>query len=464
MPFNLRPPWNSQPQYAAPINWANPLTNGLVRLVVFNQGKARDLVTRSELTQVSTGFSNAYTPKGKGQTNTNETSYWTLPVRTEGATFFSCGWLGSQNGGTSTVVLRDASSSGGSIVLWRNSSQWDLRLGGIDYTQAGTFSASTNYCAVVTANASTGKLFVDGNQVISGSNVGAAGSFNSPWYLHQNGTAAQGGSSTSLLLAIWDRPLTDTEARSFSTNPWQLFQPPRWRRLFVPPVAGVQFDAAATSGYQAASTSISWSHTVGSQANRCLIVQLAILGTGSASAVTYNGVAMTKQTNASDGIPGIPFIETWYLAAPASGTNTVAVTLSGSLAAVGDSLSYYNVDQSAPIEAGTVNGASGSPASVSLTTIAANSRVVGHLAKLATGTVTSDAGQTSRASSSGASGAGFSDDKGPIASPGSTTLQWTGLGPGDNWITSSVSLQVPRTQTFFARWFYDLVGQSRMGS
>lgn len=91
------------------------------------------------------------------------------------------------------------------------------------------------------------------------------------------------------------------------------------------------FDAATTRTDLASSTS--WSHTVGSGANRLLLVWV---GTGSsgvtATGVTYGGVALTLLA-ASDAVSDFGAsnerrVELWYLKAPASGAATVAVSLS----------------------------------------------------------------------------------------------------------------------------------------
>ncbi len=231
MPNTLRSSWTIQPPVPVGLDFSNPLTRNLTRVVVFDQGFARDLITGERLTQVSTGFSGAVTTKGKGLKNTNETSYWTMPIRTELAQHGSFGWVGSCQGGTTQIGMRDSSNAFGTIMFWRNSG-WDLRLGGTaaatDYTAAGTFNLNTGYAACVTASATAGRIYVDGRLVLNGGApvaLGTAGTLFTPWVIHQNGTSAQGGLFTSQLLVIWDRPLLDQEAKSFSANPWQLFLP-----------------------------------------------------------------------------------------------------------------------------------------------------------------------------------------------------------------------------------------------
>lgn len=92
-----------------------------------------------------------------------------------------------------------------------------------------------------------------------------------------------------------------------------------------------------------------WSHTC-SGSDRCLFVALFTSGTTTITGVTYGGVSMTK-------VPSTPITdldgnENWvyYLANPASGTNTVSVDLDTSANLSGLSVSYTGVDQTTPVD------------------------------------------------------------------------------------------------------------------
>lgn len=143
----------------------------------------------------------------------------------------------------------------------------------------------------------------------------------------------------------------------------------------------VIFDAVGAGGSNVVTAatgtnSKTWSHTVAADANY-LLVGLTCwditytdpsISTHSRT-VTYNGVAMTSL--GATGYPAYGFIEWFYLASPATGANTVSVSVTRTSGAgsqpwaiMCDSLSYKNV---ASVTAGTAqSAASGAPsASVS---------------------------------------------------------------------------------------------------
>lgn len=216
-------PWRRQPQQPLRPSASNALCRRLIHLIDFTSGVPCDLVTGAYLTQVSTAISRAVVSKGVGLQNTDESSYWTLPITTELVNSFSMGWVGLNAGGSVPAQVRDFSVTGGTILFWRNSG-WDQRLGGTDYSAAGVFNTNTVYAAAVTSSASAAKTFVDGVLILNGGAPGATALI-SPWTIHHNGNnAAAGPLSTTLLLPVWDRPLSDSEALSFTRNPWQLFE------------------------------------------------------------------------------------------------------------------------------------------------------------------------------------------------------------------------------------------------
>jgi len=99
-------------------------------------------------------------------------------------------------------------------------------------------------------------------------------------------------------------------------------------------------------------TSLSWNQAV-SGSNTALLVGVAVgqLGDGALSAsVTYNGVAMTLLKTVHDNNQPDGFLDVFGLANPASGTHSVAVSVSGGTPAeiTGGSESFTGVSQSAP--------------------------------------------------------------------------------------------------------------------
>lgn len=209
--------------FATP-NWGSDKLRGIQRLVLFDSPTPQDLIRGTQLTRVGSAITRAATPAGfAGMANTAETSYWTLPAfPSDNTRSLSMLWVGLHSGGTTPITIRDNSSSAGNILFWRNAGQWDQRVGGTDYAAAGTFTTNRLYSAVVSCSATAAKTFVDGVLVINGSAPASTG-ITSPWYINQNGPNAQGPLATTVLLAIWDRPLSDQEATALSLDPWQLF-------------------------------------------------------------------------------------------------------------------------------------------------------------------------------------------------------------------------------------------------
>jgi hypothetical protein len=126
--------------------------------------------------------------------------------------------------------------------------------------------------------------------------------------------------------------------------------------------------------------SVSWSHTVtASGSNLALFVGAIFSPTnGSMSATlaaTYNGVTMQSAgTVLPDNQSGVGFAQLFYLANPATGTNTVQVTatyVSGTRATgdglIGGSVSFTGVSQTTPEQNFITNYGSGSSGSVSVT-------------------------------------------------------------------------------------------------
>ena len=143
--------------------------------------------------------------------------------------------------------------------------------------------------------------------------------------------------------------------------------------------AGITYDNAADGGNNGGSTaSLSYSYTVGSGANRLLVVNL--IGDATAddiSSVTYSGTPMTLL-----GKVQAPSSNNWqylyYLLNPSSGSHNVVVTAGSSHYLISEAASWYNVKQTSQPDASTTNIAAAASTSIatSLTTIANGSLVV----------------------------------------------------------------------------------------
>lgn len=429
------------PQQLTQINKADPLTQGLVRLVIFIGGQAFDLVTGTFLTKVGTGIGPKVAGNNVGLANASESDYWTMPIRTEVANLMTMGWVGAHSGGTTPITVRDASSSGGTILFWRNSG-WDLRVSGTDYTGAGTFNTGILYAAAIATSATTAIVYVDGLLVVNGGAPGGGG-LSTPWYIHQNGLAANGALATSIMLPVWDRTLSAVELAAFTRNPSRLLAPPRRLKK----TSGIAFDAAGNSGDIAAASSYSgsasWSGT-----NRLLAVDVSMLGPGvTVSSMTYGGAACTL-VGVQSTITSFGRVEQWRICssdsgAPAAGSNTLAVTLSGSLEFAVEWASYTGVHQTSPTEgfnsAQATNAGSATDASVSVTSVADNCWV--HAAVVANDTSIT-AGNTSRNNVAGTLGSGANEDNGAAKTPpGAVTMSYSGMGITTTWAIAGYAIR-----------------------
>lgn len=169
-------------------------------------------------------------------------NYYVIPVRGEARDAMTIFWHGIYHSLTG-VVLRDATSSGGNIAIWRGSTGFDARVGGTDYTEAGTWTAGAPTSVLLSSSASAVLVYGNGDSVISGGAPGAS-AITSPWYLHRNGTAGEGGQITTLCLAIWNRGMSQQECEGFLADPYGALLMPRPVRRLAPaftPAAAAAF-------------------------------------------------------------------------------------------------------------------------------------------------------------------------------------------------------------------------------
>lgn len=125
--------------------------------------------------------------------------------------------------------------------------------------------------------------------------------------------------------------------------------------------------------------------------NLLLAVWVAIFqdvsGTGTVSAITYNGVALTQAIAST--VEGAMAGEMWYLPAPATGSHTLAVTVTGATDGIRvSSASFTGVLQVSPLGVtNTAIGITGNPA-IGITTATANSVCVSGLSRHANTAIT----------------------------------------------------------------------------
>lgn len=206
---------------------------------------------------------------------------------------------------------------------------------------------------------------------------------------------------------------------------------------------GILFNAASNSGYQTGQATYSWSHTC-TGVNRYLVVGISMLSVAgsSVSSITYNGVALSL-ISAKASVSGAVRAELWGLAAPAIGSNTIAVILSAALDSIGGAISFVGDHQISPIE-GAANASAtnvgAADATVDVVTVADNDVCVDVVASSDTA-ITVGAGQISRNNIAGALGSGAMSTEGPKTPAGTVTMSWTNVDALATWSIVSVALR-----------------------
>ena len=216
-------------------------------------------------------------------------------------------------------------------------------------------------------------------------------------------------------------------------------------KIVRPDLGPVYFDNASNSGLQASVSTYNWTHKVGTNSNRGIIVAVSVFASASpsVSSITVGGLSLTL-VRRDTRILGA--IEIWQGVAPSTGDQTVTVTMSGVSTSAAAAVSYSNVDQNNFVDAH--NGASGSdtPASASVTPVASNVRVFGALSASLTSGSVDGSGQAKRYTLESASGTASGAEKGIIITPASTTIQWSGFGALDRWAVAVVAIKPPATK------------------
>jgi putative pyrroloquinoline-quinone-binding quinoprotein len=128
------------------------------------------------------------------------------------------------------------------------------------------------------------------------------------------------------------------------------------------PTAGVTLGQVSNNG-NTGQSSLSWSHTT-SGTNRVLLVGVSWVGSQTVSSVTYAGTAMTSIGSVINGSNARA--QLFYLVAPATGANTVQVTMSAAATEiVGGAVTFTGANQTTPV--GTFASATGNSSAPSVT-------------------------------------------------------------------------------------------------
>ncbi len=218
--------WVRQPTHLRGVNWSNPDAHGLVVLLSGQSLWPINLVTMRPVVESANFQLVKFLTPFEGQTalcaspSLQATVSLTLPTNGLSTRSFTVG--GRLRSRVTSGAGVGARAGTGNIVLWRNTG-WDCRIGGTDYTAAGTYNLGQTYDYLLSSSEAAVRLFVDGQRLINGG-VAAAGTLSDcAMYLD-----ASGGGSHDLDLfwwGVWSRPLDEEAAQRVKANPWALFAP-----------------------------------------------------------------------------------------------------------------------------------------------------------------------------------------------------------------------------------------------
>ncbi|MGB9778873.1 MAG: hypothetical protein ACP5IM_02215 [Candidatus Bathyarchaeia archaeon] len=191
----------------------------------------------------------------------------------------------------------------------------------------------------------------------------------------------------------------------------------------------VTFDSANSTVLTSAASSMSWTHTIGTGEERLLLVSIGVFSTATLANVTnitYGSNTLTLV--ATDAYTTPPMVRSFLycLVNPTPGTKTISVTFSASTLAVGGSTSYFNVNQTNPIQVSETMKGSGTTQSISLSpTGSYNKLLYASMMSYRTSTysVSEGSGQTNRWSQTGQRWKGRGSDK--TVTQGTATMSWT---------------------------------------
>jgi len=213
----------------------------------------------------------------------------------------------------------------------------------------------------------------------------------------------------------------------------------------VKPAGGdtLAFDAVSSSSTDSGAP-IEWPHTC-TGANRALIVGVLFESGATISSVTYNGVALTSIGGATFAGMGTR-IEQWKLSAPASGTNYVIVTPSGTstLLRVG-AVSFAGAHQTTGSLTGTQANNTGVSTTPTVDVSSATGEIVADAMSIAEGltnAATVGAGQTLRFQDPDTTDVPGGNFQGSTEAGAATvTMSWTSVSV--QWGTVGVPVKPP---------------------
>ncbi|HEX9823253.1 MAG TPA: fibronectin type III domain-containing protein, partial [Actinomycetota bacterium] len=203
---------------------------------------------------------------------------------------------------------------------------------------------------------------------------------------------------------------------------------------------GIAYDSSSST--TGTGGSLTWSHTVGSDSNRVLVVGVSIRKSAkTVTNVTYGGVGGFTQAGTQTFDGSDHRVEIWYQLMPAVGTANVVVTLSAAEDAVAGAVSYGGVHQTTPL--GTFTGAGGNNQAPTVDIASRADEVVLGLVSISGdhNGMTLGGGQTQRWTGSTGTGDGAEFGAGSTE-PGadSVTMSWSAVN-SNRWAIGAVAVK-----------------------
>ncbi len=177
-------------------------------------------------------------------------------------------------------------------------------------------------------------------------------------------------------------------------------------------------------------------HTVG-EGNANAVVACVVMGNNGAAslpeAVTVDGKPMTLAASQAQADTPTAYASVWVATNVPPGSRDVTATFKSARSGVLHVSSYFGVDPVAPVDAvGSAAAGSGQPSS-SVTTVTANAWVTDCVFAGAFGdTPSAGSGQTKMVDAAQVLQRTGTSREGPVASPGSVTMDWTGFTSAAN--------------------------------
>jgi hypothetical protein len=218
----------AQPQTAVGIDWSNPITRGLVacldanRRVLINGSETKPLTLTNPVRRASQQEYGSTTYQAsmqaiKAPAASSNVTMLSLFIPSTEVTERTYGQLGHiTTGNMFSVASGDGTTSG--VVRFK------IYLGATRIIGASQANADVPNLAIARhINGQSQNLWLNG--IKDGASGAFAGNGLGFGFYGFNQSSGTGGAS--ILNAVWNRALTDTEIKSLSENPWQIFAPER---------------------------------------------------------------------------------------------------------------------------------------------------------------------------------------------------------------------------------------------